>query len=560
MWHPARTRLPVCGLCTCLLILLMSTAATAAPGTAPVVQDVAPAQAPVGARVTITGSGLAGTEQVRFGGVSAPFTVADDSQVTATVPSGAQTGPVTLDGPDGSAQADFTVTPQNVVLILTDDQRWDSLQYMPNVESLLADQGVAYTNAFDNNPLCCPARATIMTGLTSGHNGVWFNANGHIGGFTAFHDTGDDQNTVFRWLHDAGYETALIGKLLNGYSPLAGNPPISYRMPGVDEWDAFILHGSGRTGCKPGGYFATCYDANGAVEPHTSADYSTTTSGQKAVDFINGADPGRPLFLYWAPRAPHAPTTPEPRYASTCSDVPPIRPPSYNLVTTGGPAYMAALKPITARKQAVLDLHWTNDCRTLLSVDDEVADVVAALRDTGRLDTTLIMFASDNGFAFGEHRWAGKLVPYEESLRVPVIVRDDAVIPEAMRGTSDSRLITDMDYTATFADAAAVTPPYTLDGQSLLQPLSGSGDWQDERVLIEHSGGAKVPPYCGVREPGLMFAQYATGEQELYDLGNDPFELVNVAGDPAYADTLAQARADAIALCTPTPPGFSWSP
>ena len=125
--------------------------------------------------------------------------------------------------------------PQNVVLILTDDQRWDSIKYMPNVESLLADQGVSFANAFDNNPLCWPTRATIMTGLTSGHNGVWGNRNGKDGGFHGFLKNGDENRQLFGWVHDAGYRTALIGKFLNGYD-LAD---LNWTMPGVDDWQAF---------------------------------------------------------------------------------------------------------------------------------------------------------------------------------------------------------------------------------------------------------------------------------------------------------------------------------
>ena len=199
--------------------------------------------------------------------------------------------------------------PQNVVLILTDDQRWDSLKYMPNVESLLADHGVSFANAFDNNPLCCPTRSTIMTGLTSGHNGVWGNINGNDGGFAGFLANGDENRQIFGWMHDAGYRTALIGKFLNGYKL----PNLNWTMPGVDDWQAFLLESlsSGTTGCRTGGYFGTCYSNNGSLEVHGKDDYSTTTSGQKATDFIDSTPPDQPLFLYYAPRAPHLPTTPD---------------------------------------------------------------------------------------------------------------------------------------------------------------------------------------------------------------------------------------------------------
>ena len=223
----------------------------------------------------------------------------------------------------------------------------------------------------------------------------------------------------------------------------------------------------------------------------------------------------------------------------------------------------SALTALTAKWRARLDTNWVNDCRTLLSVDDQVGRIVGALSDTGRLADTLILFASDNGFMFGEHRWVGKIVPYEESARVPVVVRDDTVVPPDVQGTTVSDQTTSLDYTPTFMQAAGLTR--SLDGQSLFPLMGGGGQWvPQDAVLIEHANGdnpdsrIKVPPYCGVRVSGFMYARYATGEQELYDLTNDPFELRNVAAEPGYASVVAQLRAQAQALCVPLPPGFSW--
>ena len=454
--------------------------------------------------------------------------------------------------------------PTNIVLILTDDQRWDSLEYMPNVESLLAAHGVTFSNAFDNDPLCCPTRSTIMTGLTSGHNGVWNNGTARpgpdpIGGFAAFVANGDENRQIFGWLHADGYQTALIGKFLNGYNP----PEASWVMPGVDDWHAMTLKDLEGTACEPGGYFGTCYSDAGVLVAHPPAEYSTTETGSEAVSFIEDANPAKPLFLYYAPRAPHTPTTPEPKYAHACSDVPPLRPPGYGVPIVNGPAYMEGRRAIVQSKAARIDLHWTDDCRTLLSVDDQVANIVNALSETGRLSNTLIMFASDNGLAFGEHRWLGKTVPYEPSIRVPVVVRDDALIPAGIRGTSVGSDITSLDYTPTFLQAAGVSIS-GLDGQSLFPLLGGSGFWRAQNaILIEHGKGGEegqnVPSYCGVREPGYMYAQYSTGEEELYDLSADPYELTNVAGESRYAWVLASLRAQARALCSPPPPGFVWA-
>ena len=441
--------------------------------------------------------------------------------------------------------------PPNIVVILTDDQRYDGVASMPNVRQLLVAHGVQFTHAFDNNPLCCPARATILTGQSSGHTGVWWNVNGADGGFTAFEP--HEGQTLATWLHDAGYRTGLVGKYMNGYGAVrAGHIP-----PGWDDWQALVLEGGG---CSTDGYFGECISDNGVLDHlgTSQADYSTTVLGARAVSFIDQAPASQPLFLYFAPRAPHLPTIPAARYASACSTFPTPHRPDYNEADVSDkPAYIRALPTLGAPKQAVWDGHWRDACRTLHSVDDQVGHIVDALSSTGRLDNTLILFASDNGMLFGEHRWMNKIVPYEESLRVPLIVRWDAA---GTSGTTAPAMVSDMDYAETIMDAAGVPFPagYSTDGQSLLPLVTGSGPIAKEKILIEHGGGVAVPAYCGVRVQGWTFVRYATGEEELYDLSADPWETQNVAADPAEAARLGHLRALAQGMCQPTPPGFTW--
>jgi N-acetylglucosamine-6-sulfatase len=443
----------------------------------------------------------------------------------------------------------------NIVVILTDDQVLGTIQYMPNVESLLVERGTRFTHAFVNNPLCCPSRSTLMTGQTSGHNGVWWNADGPVGGgYAAFKPHGNQ--TIFAWLHDAGYRTGFIGKFLNGYRINTGD--YQWVLPGVDQWDVFMLDGTNEpaTGCDEMGYFSTCYSHNGTLEKHGPTEYSTTTSGQKAVDFIRGAPPEQPLFLYYAPRAPHLPTTPDAPYTEACPFVPQRRLPSFDQNIVNGPSFMQ-LPPLDSSRIEWFDAKWIAQCQTLLSVDEQVGRIVQELQDTGRLDNTLIMFSTDNGYILGDHRWRGKVVPYEGSDRVPLAIRWDAL--ESDVNARDGHLLTNMDYTATLLDAAGVTPPegYVFDGQSLLPLIGGPGRWQTEHaVLLEHSGGAEVPPYCGVRTLDWLFTHYATGEEELYDAHADHYQVTNVvAENPEIADAL---RDETQALCQPLPPGFSW--
>src|SRR5439155_1710980 len=229
-------RLVLVGLSTAALLGM---AAAPARAQAPSITSFNPTQGAVGTQVAVSGTDFTNATDVQFAGLSASsFTVTDDTELTATVPSGATSGPISVVTPDGTATSadSFTVIPpQNIVLILTDDQRWDSLQYMPNVESLLVSHGVTFANAFDNTPLCCPTRSTILTGLTSGHNGVWSNSGTTDGGFTGFVHNGDQNRQIFGWLHDAGYQTALFGKFLNGYNPAT----VSWVLPGADQWHAF---------------------------------------------------------------------------------------------------------------------------------------------------------------------------------------------------------------------------------------------------------------------------------------------------------------------------------
>ena len=460
-----------------------------------------------------------------------------------TVSGGPVSGPVPVAGAETG--------PPSIVLILTDDQRYDALGSMPNVKQLLLAHGVRFTHAFDNNPLCCPSRATILTGQTSGHTGVWWNVNGPDGGFTAFEP--HESQTLATWLSAAGYRTAMVGKYLNGYTRAkAGHVP-----PGWDDWQALALNGSG---CSADGYFGYCVSDNGVLEQFGTAqtDYSTTVLGNRAVRFIEDTPGSQPLFLDYAPRAPHLPTIPESRYANACAAFPTPHRPNYNEADVGDkPAYIRALPLMGAPKQAIWDGHWRDACRTLRSVDDQVGRIVDALSRTGRLQNTLILFASDNGMLFGEHRWTNKIVPYDESLRIPLIARWDAA---GTAGTTSSAFVSNVDFAETIMDAAGVPFPagYTTDGQSLLPVVTGSGPIAGENVLIEHAGGTAVPVYCGVRVSGWMFVRYATGEEELYDLTADPWETQNLASDAGHAGRLDRLRSMAQRLCQPTPPGFGW--
>lgn len=436
---------------------------------------------------------------------------------------------------------DSLVTTPNIVLILTDDQPWDTLWAMPNVQSMLMDHGVTFDQAFVPNPACCPSRASILTGAGSGATDIWTNTGPH-GGFHRF----DDRSTIAVWLHDAGYQTALMGKYLNGYT----NQHASYVPPGWDTWDAFTSNGG------QGNYFNYALDQNGVVRHYGSApaDYSTDVLAGDARRFILGANPIRPIFLYLATRAPHQLAVPAPRNQNAFRLLPGPRPPSFNEADVfDKPAYIQSLPRLHAKEIVKYETEERKADETLLAVDDLVGEVVRALAESGRLSNTLIVFASDNGVLYGEHRWVGKWVPYEESIRVPLVVRYDPLTSTPR--TDAGHLVLNLDWAPTFAALAGVPDP-GAQGSSLLPLIAGTPvRWRSE-FLIDHLESVEgIPSYCGVRTERYVYVRYTdTGEEELYDLRKDPYELRNSVNDPAYAAVLAHLRLAELRLCHPPPP------
>lgn len=440
-----------------------------------------------------------------------------------------------------SIQAVTTSQRADIVLILTDDQRFDTLWAMPTVRSELVAKGIEFTNGYVSNPVCCPSRSSILTGQYSHSTGVYTNhPKEPFGGFPAFHDT----STVATWLQQAGYRTALMGKYLNGYAD-------SYVPPGWDRW--FVTWDGGA-------YFDYTANDDGVLRSFGSdpEDYGTDVLVDQATDLIRSTDRDQPLFLYFAPHAAHGPATPAPQDVRRFSDLGPWRPESYDEADVSDkPAYVRSHGPLSGSAKASIERFRRDQYRALRSVDRAVSEILDALTDTGRLSNALIVFTSDNGMLWGEHRWSSKVVPYEESIRVPFVIRDDAMIASPRR---DDRLVLNIDLAPTFADVAGVPAP-DVEGRSLVPLLSSSrAPWRKD-FLMEHLelGPGGVPTYCGVHSRRYVYIDYATGEEELYDLDRDPFQLTNMAENRAYGDVLRAERDRLRQLCSPRPPGFTIS-
>jgi arylsulfatase A-like enzyme len=408
----------------------------------------------------------------------------------------------------------------NIVLILTDDERFDTLSRMPNVERLLASHGVTFTNAFVTTSECCPSRASILSGQYSHDTGVLQNFG--PAGYKSF----DEHSSVATWLHRAGYDTSLVGKYLNDYT-YYGHHHIA---PGWSDWQVIDSRPEER-------YYGYRINDDGRLLNYGAAakDYSTDVLGARAVSFIGRARP--PFFLYFAPIAPHLPAIPAPPDLEKPLVLPKPRPDFDEGDIRDKPwhdLYRRVLKP-----QAVHFLDREIEGQQLLSlrdVDRQVGSIMAALKRRRVLDDTVVVFMSDNGFLWGEHRLGGKLWPYEESIRVPLVIR----APWIHKPRIDRHLVLNIDLASTFAQLAGVRPGLPQDGRSLVPLLHGeSPRWRDE-FLEEYMGESTLsdagpPPFQAVRTKHWMYVEYLNGWRELYDLEHDPYELANREHDPRYA-------------------------
>ena len=429
----------------------------------------------------------------------------------------------------------------NIVVILTDDQRWDTLRYMHHVRRDLVARGMTFKNSFVSNALCCPARASLLTGDYSHTTGVYTN-NLPDGGWKRFHNNDQESSTIATWLNDAGYRTALIGKYMNGYGPDNRFVP-----PGWDRWFAFDE--------RNGDYYDYRMNLDGRFVRygHDRRDYSTDVLARFASKQVRRTPAEQPLFLYMAPYAPHGPSIPAHRDVGTGPGGPPSWPPSFDEKgIRDKPRYLQSRTRFSHAQEAA---RWNSMVESLQAVDDAVHKIVLALKRSGRLHNTLFVFTSDNGLLFGEHRWGYKLVPYEESIRVPLVVRWDGVVPP---GSVDYHLALNIDLAPTFGRVAGASTPAT-DGASLVPLLTRRASGWRTAFLLEHewyrrSGKANPPTYCGIRTRSSVFIRYATGFREYYNLTRDRYQLRNAAQDPASARAVQRLEDLTRELCRPLPP------
>jgi arylsulfatase A-like enzyme len=452
--------------------------------------------------------------------------------------------------------ADPTAARPNFLFILTDDLDADSVRYMPRVQELLGGRGLTFENAFVTNPVCCPSNVSILTGQYSKNTQILHNVP-PLGGFQKFTDmrtdgdpaTQGDENTLATWLDDAGYLTGRVGKYLVGYPDRS-----TYIPPGWDQWQASYDGFSS--------YFNYRMNQNGTVVQYGAGEeeYLTDVLTGKSVDFIEDAEAAddQPFFLMLSANAPHSGTapngapTPAPRHVGMFAGVTAPRTPSFNEADVSDkPSNIRNLPPLTAAQIANIDREYQARIESLQAVDEGVERILNTLEENGELENTFIFFTSDNGYHLGQHRLLnGKAQPYEEDIRVPLLVSG----PGVRQGASLDQFALNIDFAPTIAELAQATPGRAVDGRSLapllVRDTPPSHNWRkDFLVEFYRAPGQPGSPGKVLRTRHEVYVEYADGFRELYDLRTDPYQLDNVfsSADKGHVKNLSERLAELVA-------------
>jgi N-acetylglucosamine-6-sulfatase len=430
----------------------------------------------------------------------------------------------------------------NFVVIVVDDLDISSVAYMPAVQRHLGDAGMFFSRFFATTPLCCPSRASILRGQYA-HNHRVLRNTGESAGFSAFRESGHEESSMGPLLDAGGYETALVGKYLNGYS-LPGNRR-NYVPTGWDHWVAGVDHEA---------YAGYDYDLNvdGEIVHHgsTERDYLTDVLAGHALAFLDRQVPNSdPFLLYLAPYAPHNPATPAPRHLGAFHGSTAPRGPSFNERNIRDkPAWVRSIGRLSQTRIDRIDADFARRLESLQAVDETIDGVMQRLADLGLLESTYVLFLSDNGYFLGEHRQPhGKDAPYDAASRVPFIVLG----PDIAADSTSERMALNIDILPTVLDLAGLETPQFIDGRSLRPLLEGNAQGWRKAALLEGFGKetesiegseSATPAFRALRLEQTLYVEYETGERELYNLRSDPFELTNVVRDAPRALLRSYAR------------------
>jgi len=431
----------------------------------------------------------------------------------------------------------------DILFILVDDLRWDGLSYKghpyvktPHIDKL-REAGASLDNAFCSTSICCPSRATFLTGTYANTHGVIDNETSEYNPAVT--------PPLTKHLQEAGYKTAMIGKWHMGHS--------AEPRPYFDHWISFKGQGE---------YHDVAVNVDGKKEQWQG--YTTDILTDKAIAFINRQPKDRPWFCMLSHKAVHEPFKPHPRHKDAFGKYKvDIEPESWSSDFSG--------KPKWHRRQRSRDVRWAyrtrnyetetlpetieheawkkgqkkyiKQFRCLASVDDGIGKLLTVLKDRGTLDNTLVIFSSDNGYFHGEHRRWDKRLAMEESMRIPMVITYPGHIE---KGDTVDALVSSVDFAPTVLDYAGIDIPQMMQGRSMRPLFEGrTTGWRDSVfyeywVDLVHS----IPTMTAVRTDRYKLIQYPEIDDvdELYDLKADPNEMNNLATNPEYIELHQQMK------------------
>ena len=408
---------------------------------------------------------------------------------------------VALIAPGCSGVASAGEQPPNVLHVLTDDQTIDSLRYMKRVESDLVDGGTRFSNYHTVQPLCCPSRATFLSGQYPHNHGVLSNLAPY--GWRSM----DFSRTLYTSLDDAGYRTGWIGKVMNAKHGEGLDP-----QPGFDDW--FVPVGAQ----EAGDMFDFNLSDNGKAH-HYRDEFETDVLAERAQRFLATDQGEEPFFLTVAVHSPHWVRCP--RTHDRCAPQP--APSDVDTMPRARFPYAADF-PRSPRAHKQTDRYWQREVESLQSVDRMVGDLIDQLRDQGELDDTVIVFQSDNGMLHGEHGIFDKNVPWDRSVRVPLVIAGPGFDAGAVRRD----LTANVDVPATILELAGANPPKAPDGFSLLSGHRREELLLERLVTSNHNWSFRWRQLKTAK--GLTYwRNLDSGKRYLYDLRKDPHQVHNLA-------------------------------
>lgn len=438
---------------------------------------------------------------------------------------------------------------ENVVFILADDLDWATFRQVPRLAALQAE-GLTLTNLTVTDSLCCPSRVSMLRSQFVHNHQVVSNAYESGGGWLTFANRGEENDCLPIWLRNAGVQTAMFGKYLNGYGKTAPTP--EYVPPGWDRWfvpvtDREMYRGFGYT-----------INSNGRLVDYgfTQKDFLNDVLTEKAVQYLRNAR--QPFYAQLSLTAPHDPFPVAKRHRDAGRGAQVPRTPAYNAVGADEPLWRARLSPIGAKRLARFDAQWRKRVQSAESIADAVARVRVTLRAAGKEDSTLIIVGSDNGFHAATRRMTpGKRTPYAEDTVVPYVL----IGPGIAGGTVIDKMTSTIDLAPTISELLGGATPAFTDGRSLVPFLDGLAPQWRTGMLTESLSDPqpgdpdfskfRPPQFSSLRTQRWLYVEYQGGSRELFDRFADPSEMNNIAGtaDPGLLAAL-QAQLQALKSCS----------